>query len=76
MKKTLLILAVSVAAVAGAQTTQKLTASKMNEYGLIYNLPTTAVDVTVEAQRTVKTPGEFRLYSKKYLNIDPVMEAS
>ncbi|MDE6264256.1 MAG: DUF4831 family protein [Paramuribaculum sp.] len=76
MKKTLLILAVSFAAVAGAQTTQKLTASKMNEYGLIYNLPTTAVDVTVEAQCTVKTPGEFRLYSKKYLNIDPVMEAS
>ncbi|MDE6459966.1 MAG: DUF4831 family protein [Paramuribaculum sp.] len=74
MKKLLLILAVSATTAVSAQTTQKLTASKINEYGLIYNLPVTAVDVTVEAERTVKTPGEFRLYSKKYLNIAPIME--
>lgn len=57
-----------------AQSTQKFTAGKMNEYGLVYTLPTTAVNVTVEAERTVKTPGEFKLYSKKYLNIDPILE--
>jgi hypothetical protein len=74
-------LAITIAALAsaltlGAQSTQKLTAGKMNEYGLIYTLPTTAVNVTVEALRTVKTPGEFKLYSKKYLDIDPILEPS
>lgn len=74
MKKLLFILAISVAATISAQTTQKLTANKLNEYGLIYNLPVTAVDVTVEAEHTIKTPGEFRLYAKKYLGIEPIME--
>lgn len=55
-----------------AQTTQRLTANKTNEYGLIYSLPLTAIDVTVEAERTVRRPGEFYQYSRKYLNIDPI----
>lgn len=59
-----------------AQTTQKLSATKLNEYGLIYTLPTTVVDVTIETERTVKQPGEFYLYSKKYLGIDPITEPS
>ncbi len=59
-----------------SQTTQKLTASKINEYGLIYTLPLTVVDVTVEAEKTVKTPGEFFRYAKKYLNLDPITEPS
>ena len=42
-----------------AQTTQKLSANKTNEFGLMYTLPLTAVDVTVEVERTVKTPGEY-----------------
>ena len=42
-----------------AQTTQKLTANKANEYGLIYSLPQTVLDITIEAERTVKRPGEF-----------------
>ena len=59
-------------AAASAQTTQKLTANKTNDYGLVYALPLTAVDVTIEAERTVKRPGEFFRYSGKHLNIDPV----
>ena len=50
-----------------AQTTQKLTANKANEYGLIYSLPQTVLDITIEAERTVKRPGEFYKYAKKYL---------
>ncbi len=59
-----------------AQTTQKLTANKLNEYGLIYTLPKTAVNVTIEAEKTVKQPGEFFRYAKKYLGIDPITEPS
>lgn len=53
-----------------AQTTQKLTASKANEYGLIYSLPRTVLDVTIEAECTVRRPGEFYKYAKKYLKDD------
>ncbi|WP_304962238.1 DUF4831 family protein, partial [Paramuribaculum intestinale] len=71
MKHQLTALLLAAAAMtAGAQTTQKFTASKLNEYGLVYNLPLTAVDVTVEAEKTVSTPGEFYKYAKKYLNIN------
>ncbi|MGM9799194.1 MAG: DUF4831 family protein [Muribaculaceae bacterium] len=55
---------------AGAQTTQKITATKANEYGIIYTLPNTVLDITVETETTVKEPGEFFKYAKKYLNVD------
>lgn len=58
---------------ATAQQTQKFTATKANEYGLTYSLPVTMLDVTIEAERVDKTPGEFYNYSRKYLGIDPVM---
>ncbi len=59
-----------------AQNTQKLTATKATDYGLIYTLPSTVIDVTIEAERTVETPGEFYKYARKYLDIDPVTETS
>lgn len=54
---------------APAQTTQKITATKANEYGIIYSLPTTVIDITVETETTVKKTGEFYKYAKKYLNV-------
>ncbi len=61
---------------ADAQQTQKFTATKANEFGLTYTLPTTVLDVTIEAERIDREPGEFYNYSKKYLGIDPVMSPS
>lgn len=55
---------------------QKLTTNKTNEYGLIYTLPLTEINLTVEAEKTVRTPGEFFRYAKKYLGIDPILEPS
>lgn len=72
----LAILALFLTATAPAQTTQKLSAGKVNEYGLIYTLPSTTVDVTLEAEKTVRTPGEFFRYAKKYLGLDPITEPS
>ena len=70
MKRLLFLAAcASVMMPAAAQTTQKFTASKAGEYALTYTLPLTAVDVTVEAQFTVRTPGEFHNYARRYLNI-------
>lgn len=57
-----------------AQSTQKLTANKASEYGIIYSLPVTMIDITIEAEHVVKQPGEFFKYAKKYLNADPITE--
>ncbi|MBD5317406.1 MAG: DUF4831 family protein [Bacteroides sp.] len=59
-----------------AQSTQRFSAGKSNEYGLSYSLPVTVFEVTVAAERTEATPGEFRLYARKYLNLDPILEPS
>lgn len=62
---------------ADAQTTQRLSATKANDYAIVYSLPTTQLNVTLEAEITVKKPGEFYKYAKKYLNIDdPITKES
>ena len=60
-----------------AQTTQRLAATKANDYALVYSLPTTRLTGTLEAEITVKKPGEFYKYAKKYLDIDnPITKES
>ena len=39
-----------------AQETQRLTADKLNEYGILYSLPITHLNIEVEAVKTVKKP--------------------
>lgn len=76
--RTLLISACLLATgAANAQTTQKFSATKANDYGLVYSLPVTVLDITIEAEHVVKEPGEFYLYAKKYLNVDnPITKKS
>lgn len=79
MNKIVLTLIGSSLMVAGAsgQTTQKFSASKANDYGIVYSLPKTVLDITIEAEHVVKTPGEFYKYTKKYLkNETPIAESS
>ena len=78
MKTTLTsLICLAAAFAAPAQTTTKLSASKANDYGLVYTLPTTVLDITVEARHTINQPGEFYKYAKKYLNYDtPISEPS
>ena len=77
MNKSVITLALSaLVAMAGqAQQTQKLTASKLNDYGLIYTLPTTHLSIDVAAVKTVKKAGPFYKYAKKYLGVDIVIIA-
>lgn len=73
MNASRLIIAALIAAApiaSQAQTTQRLTASKANEYGLIYSLPLTEVDITVETEHTRTTPGEFHNYARRHLAIN------
>lgn len=57
-----------------AQTTQRLTADKTNEYGLIYSLPLTVVDITLETEHTIKTPGIFNNYAQRYLGLNDAVK--
>ena len=60
-----------------AQTTQRVTATKANDYGLIYSLPVTELDITVETLHTKRTPGEFYNYARRNLAIsDAITEPS
>lgn len=76
LKSLVAIIALASVASLNAQTTQKLSAGKVNEYGLIYSLPNTTLDITLVAEKNVKTPGEFFRYAKKYLGVDPITEPS
>ena len=58
-----------------AQQTKVLTADKHNEYGLVYTLPKTALDIEVTASRTVKKAGKYFQYAKKYIGTDDVIKA-
>lgn len=60
-----------------AQTTQKLSATKANDYAIVYSLPKTAIDITIVTRKTVEIPGEFYEYAKSILNVDnPITEES
>lgn len=59
-----------------AQTTQKLSATKAEEYGLIYNLPSNEFEIALKAKCTRVTPGELYQYARVYLNADPIMRPS
>lgn len=58
---------------ATAQQTKILTADKHNEYGLVYTLPTTALDIEVTAERTVQKAGKYWQYAKRYIGTDKVV---
>ena len=53
-----------------AQSTKVLTAEKSNDYGLIYSLPTTALEVEVTSSHQVGKKGPYYLYAKKSIGTD------
>ncbi len=69
------LLLLSVLLPAGAQQTRVLTADKSNEYGLVYTLPLTAVEIELTARRTVSQRGPYYQYARKYLGSDRVVTA-
>ena len=65
MKKIFIILSFLLSfVVMEAQQTKLLTAEKHNEYGLIYSLPVTALQIEVVMVKEVKIAGPFSKYSK------------
>lgn len=56
-----------------SQQTKVLTAEKANEYGLVYSLPVTALEITVTAEKETLIAGPFAKYAKKYLANDKII---
>lgn len=57
-----------------AQQTKLLTAEKHNEYGLVYTLPNTALNIEVTATREIRKAGPYYQYAKKYVGTDQVIK--
>lgn len=55
-----------------AQTTVRKDAAKINNYGITYSLPKTAIKVEVEYAKITQKTGDFFRFSEKYLNIKPI----
>ena len=75
MKKTIIALAaLALAASAPAQTSTRLDAGKATEYGLVYSLPLTTLDIYIEAELTQEHPGEFYNYARRHLGINDAIK--
>lgn len=55
------------------QETKILTAEKSNEYGIVYSLPQTALEIEVTARHQVSKKGPFYLYAKKSIGFNNVV---
>ncbi len=71
----LLTMIVSMFCSVSAQQTKRLTADKHNEYGLVYSLPSTALEIEVEVTHRVEKSGPFYSYAKKYIGTSDVIIA-
>lgn len=77
LQAALIAVTAALPAVANAQTTQRVTATKANDFGLIYSLPVTELDITIETAHSKRTPGEFYNYARRNLAItDAITEPS
>ena len=74
IKGTLLALLLAAHPAATAQQTKLLTADKHNEYGLVYTLPVTSVEIEVTATRTIEKAGPYFRYAKKFIGTDKVIK--
>lgn len=75
MKKAIFTTAILLASVTygQAQSTKVLTGEKSNEYGLVYSLPQTALEIEVTAKHEVAKKGPYYQYAKKSIGISDVV---
>lgn len=72
MKTGLFACALLLSLTANSQTRVSNYAPGQNEEGVTYFLPKTALHITVTAEKTTFTPGEFCRYAEKYLRLTGV----
>lgn len=55
-----------------AQTVSSMYQPGVTAEGAVYFLPKTAVNITIQVEKTIYTPGDFCLYAERYLRIKDV----
>lgn len=74
MKRYLILAAIGMQClIAGAQATRSLTADKTNDYGIVYSLPKTGLEITASATVTMTKAGPFYQYAAKFIGTDKVV---
>lgn len=63
-----------VTATASAQQTRILTPDRYSDYGLVYALPLTALEVEITATHTLRQAGPFHQYAPKFIGTDKVID--
>lgn len=71
-KNILLLSALLLSATAMAQTEVTAGVTRGKDYGVTYILPSTEIELTVQATKHVYTPGEFSKYAERYLRLNDV----
>jgi len=72
MRKILFLFGILITSVAAAQTQVTTGVTVGKDYGVVYTLPKTEIDIEVKAIKVTYTPGEFSRYADRYLRLNNV----
>ncbi|NDV59163.1 DUF4831 family protein [Bacteroides sp. 519] len=72
MRKALFIFGLFIATIATAQTQVTPGVTMGKDYGVLYTLPKTEINIEVTATQVVYTPGQFSRYADRYLRLTNV----
>ena len=72
MRKTVFISCLFIASVALAQTQVTTGVTVGKDYGVLYTLPKTEINIEVKATKITYTPGEFSRYADRYLRLNNI----
>lgn len=72
MKKLIILTGLVLSTSAYAQTEVTAGVTRGKDYGVVYMLPKTEIDIVVKANKVTYTPGEFSKYADRYLRLPNV----
>lgn len=75
MRKCFILFSLLISASSYAQTEVSNYLPGKNSEGVTYFLPKTSIDITVKAEKTTYTPGNFCRYAEKYLRLTGIATA-
>lgn len=72
MKKLIIATGLLIATTAYAQTEVLTGVTRGKDYGVVYTLPKTQIELEIKANKIKYTPGEFSKYANRYLRLNNV----
>lgn len=72
MKKLIIAAGLLITTSAYAQTEVLTGVTRGKDYGVVYSLPKTQIELEIKANKVKYTPGEFSKYADRYLRLNNV----